>query len=157
MIQSAKKKSHTDFHLIEWVCEKINHNASVLFLNRHCLPHLKVHRNGRTSPLLLIVGGQQLDLSADLRLLHSSHALYPDHKSITKTQTHSLTHTHTRLSQKGTELITDFHTMAFSLALYLALPFMQITCTPLVFRGVGMRTCNQEQLINDLSFSRISK
>lgn len=31
--------------------------------------------------------------------------------------------------------------MAFSLALYLAFPFMQITCTPLVLRGVGMRTC----------------
>jgi hypothetical protein len=35
---------------------------------------------------------------------------------------------------------TYFQTMAFSLALYLALPFMQITCTPLVFNGVGMRT-----------------
>lgn len=30
--------------------------------------------------------------------------------------------------------------MAFSLALYLAFPFIQITCTPLVLRGVGMRT-----------------
>ena len=30
--------------------------------------------------------------------------------------------------------------MAFSLALYLALPFIQMTCTPLVFSGVGMRT-----------------
>lgn len=44
--------------------------------------------------------------------------------------------------------MTDFQTMAFSLALYLALPFMQITCTPLVFRGVGMRTWNREQLVN---------
>lgn len=35
---------------------------------------------------------------------------------------------------------TYFQTMAFSLALYLAFPFMQITCTPLVFRGVGIRT-----------------
>ena len=35
---------------------------------------------------------------------------------------------------------TYFQTMAFSLALYLALPFMQITWTPLVLRGVGMRT-----------------
>lgn len=35
---------------------------------------------------------------------------------------------------------THFHTMAFSLALYLAFPFMQITCTPLVFRGVGILT-----------------
>lgn len=30
--------------------------------------------------------------------------------------------------------------MAFSLALYLAFPFIQITCTPLVLRGVGIRT-----------------
>lgn len=30
--------------------------------------------------------------------------------------------------------------MAFSLALYLAFPFMQITCTPLVFSGVGILT-----------------
>lgn len=35
---------------------------------------------------------------------------------------------------------THFQTMAFSLALYLAFPFMQITCTPLVLRGVGIRT-----------------
>ena len=35
---------------------------------------------------------------------------------------------------------THFHTMAFSLALYLAFPFMQITCTPLVFSGVGILT-----------------
>ncbi len=35
---------------------------------------------------------------------------------------------------------THFHTIAFSPALYLALPFMQINCTPLVFGGVGMRT-----------------
>ena len=42
---------------------------------------------------------------------------------------------------KSRENKTYFQTMAFSLALYLALPFMQITCTPLVFSGVGMRTC----------------
>lgn len=35
---------------------------------------------------------------------------------------------------------THFQTMAFSLALYLAFPFIQITCTPLVLRGVGIRT-----------------
>lgn len=34
--------------------------------------------------------------------------------------------------------------MAFSLALYLAFPFIQITCTPLVLRGVGMRTWRDE-------------
>ena len=40
---------------------------------------LKVHRDGRPGPFLLIVGGQQLNLSADLRLLHSSHAFDPIH------------------------------------------------------------------------------
>lgn len=45
--------------------------------------------------------------------------------------------------------------MAFSLALYLALPFMQITWTPLVFRGVGMRTWNHELPVNGESFSRV--
>ena len=44
--------------------------------------------------------------------------------------------------------ITHFHTMACSLALYLALPFMQITWTPLVLSGVGMRTwSNGKQVI----------
>ncbi len=33
-----------------------------------------------------------------------------------------------------------FQTMAFSEALYLALPFIQISWTPEVFSGVGMRT-----------------
>lgn len=40
---------------------------------------LKVHRDGRSGPFLLIVGRQQLDLSADLRLLHPSHAFDPTH------------------------------------------------------------------------------
>jgi hypothetical protein len=35
---------------------------------------------------------------------------------------------------------SDFQQMQFSPALYFALPFMQISCTPLVFGGVGMRT-----------------
>merc|ERR1719318_1563042 len=35
-----------------------------------------------------------------------------------------------------------FHTMAFSLALYLAFPFMQMSCTPLVLRGVGILISN---------------
>lgn len=38
---------------------------------------LKVHRDGRPGPFLLIVGRQQLDLGADLRLLHPSHAFDP--------------------------------------------------------------------------------
>lgn len=40
---------------------------------------LKVHRDGRPGPFLLIVGRQQLDLSADLRFLHPSHAFDPKH------------------------------------------------------------------------------
>lgn len=40
--------------------------------------------------------------------------------------------------------LTYFHTMAFSLALYFAFPFMQMTCTPLVLRGVGIRTWKAE-------------
>lgn len=35
---------------------------------------------------------------------------------------------------------TYFHTMAFSEALYLALPFMHISWTPEVLSGVGIRT-----------------
>lgn len=41
--------------------------------------------------------------------------------------------------------LTYFHTMAFSLALYFAFPFMQMTCTPLVLRGVGIRTWKAER------------
>ncbi len=40
---------------------------------------LKVHRDGRPGPFLLIVGRQQLDLGAYLRLLHPSHAFDPLH------------------------------------------------------------------------------
>lgn len=40
----------------------------------------------------------------------------------------------------GNRLETYFQTIAFSLALYFAFPFIQRTCTPLVFRGVGTRT-----------------
>lgn len=36
--------------------------------------------------------------------------------------------------------VTYFQTMAFSLALYFAFPFIQMSWTPLVFRGVGIRT-----------------
>ena len=39
---------------------------------------------------------------------------------------------------------THFQTMAFSLALYFAFPFIQMTCTPLVLRGVGIRTWKAE-------------
>lgn len=51
---------------------------------------------------------------------------------------------HKHLMQRNVKMLTYFHTMAFSLALYLAFPFIQITCTPLVFRGVGMRTCSKQ-------------
>lgn len=37
--------------------------------------HLKVHGNGGPSPFLLIVGGQELNLCADLGFLHACHAL----------------------------------------------------------------------------------
>ena len=37
---------------------------------------------------------------------------------------------------------TYFHTIAFSLDLYLAFPFMHTTCTPAVVGGVGIRTLN---------------
>lgn len=40
--------------------------------------------------------------------------------------------------------LTYFQTMAFSLALYFAFPFIQMTCTPLVLRGVGIRTWKAE-------------
>lgn len=50
--------------------------------------HLKVHRDGRPGPFLLIVGGQQLDLGADLRLFHPSHAFDPAH---TQRQTNAIT------------------------------------------------------------------
>lgn len=43
-------------------------------------------------------------------------------------------------SQQNIVLNTYFHTIAFSDALYLAFPFMQISWTPDVFRGVGIRT-----------------
>lgn len=44
---------------------------------------------------------------------------------------------------------TYFQTMAFSLALYFAFPFIQITWTPLVFNGVGIRTCGKELLFQE--------
>lgn len=43
-------------------------------------------------------------------------------------------------------MFTYFQTMAFSLALYFAFPFMQMTCTPLVLRGVGIRTCKAQSV-----------
>lgn len=44
------------------------------------------------------------------------------------------------LQHPSLNMLTYFQTMAFSLALYFAFPFMQMTCTPLVLRGVGIRT-----------------
>ncbi len=40
-------------------------------------PHLEVHGDGRASPLLLVVGVEQLDLGRELTLLHAAHALDP--------------------------------------------------------------------------------
>lgn len=51
-----------------------------------------------------------------------------------------LTRTGDCVRGRGDAAATHFQTMAFSLALYLAFPFIQITCTPLVLSGVGMRT-----------------
>ena len=49
------------------------------------------------------------------------------------------------MSDLDTLIDTYFQTMAFSLALYRAFPFIQITCTPLVFSGVGIRTYNDNK------------
>lgn len=38
---------------------------------------LKVHRDGRPCPLLLVAGAQQLNLSTQLAFLHSAHPLDP--------------------------------------------------------------------------------
>lgn len=57
-----------------------------LFVLHLLTTYLKVHRDRRPSPFLLIVGGQELDLSADLRLFHPSHAFDPTH-------THTKRHT----------------------------------------------------------------
>ena len=55
---------------------------------------LKLHGDGGASTLLLLIGGQQLNLSTDLRLLHPSHALNP-------ARTHTHTHTHTLTLNTG--------------------------------------------------------
>ena len=53
-------------------------------------------------------------------------------------------------------ILLIFHTIAFSLALYFALPFMQINWTPLVFSGVGilfhttLRSTDQLKILPDL-------
>lgn len=47
------------------------------------LSDLKVHGDGGPRPLLLVVGRQQLDLCADLRLLHPGHTLYPATRNVT--------------------------------------------------------------------------
>lgn len=43
--------------------------------------HLEVHGDGRTGPFLLVVGRQEFDLGADLRLLHPGHAFDPADRS----------------------------------------------------------------------------
>lgn len=58
------------------------------------------------------------------------------------------THCGENCRPEGDKATTHFHTMAFSLALYLAFPFIQITCTPLVLSGVGMRTCRVKNIAN---------
>ena len=39
---------------------------------------LKVHRDGRACPFFLVIGGQQLNFSTQLTLLHTSHTLDPE-------------------------------------------------------------------------------
>ena len=48
-----------------------------------------------------------------------------------------------------------FHTIAFSLALYFALPFMQMRVTPLVLSGVGILAAIGSQVL--LAFRHILK
>ena len=40
--------------------------------------YLEAHGDGRARPLLLVAGVEQLDLGAELTLLHAAHALDPD-------------------------------------------------------------------------------
>lgn len=117
-----------------------------------------LHRDGRPSPLLLVIGGQQFNLCTDLGFLHSSHTFYPIRESpeVTRCQSLFSPSLHNLRADRSTKqtlppqglplqhpslnMLTYFQTMAFSLALYFAFPFMQMTCTPLVLRGVGIRT-----------------
>lgn len=120
--------------------------------------HLKVHGDRGPSPLLLVIGGQQFNLRTDLGFLHASHTFYPIRESPEVRRCPSLfsPSLHVLRADRSTKQTllpqalplqhprpnthTYFQTMAFSLALYFAFPFIQITCTPLVFRGVGIRT-----------------
>ena len=97
--------------------------------------NLETHGDWRSSPLLLVTRVEKFDLGAQLALLHSAHALDPAQQ-----QQHV-----TLYAKTNTTICTHFHTIAFSLALYLALPFIQITCTSLVFSGVGIFTCKQRR------------
>ena len=40
--------------------------------------YLEAHGDGRARPLLLVAGVEQLDLGAELTLLHAAHPLDPD-------------------------------------------------------------------------------
>lgn len=119
--------------------------------------YLKVHGDGRPSPLLLVISGQQFNLCTYLGFLHSSHTFYsigesPEVRRCQSLWSLSLHYLRAERSTKQTlppqglplqaspNMLTYFQTMAFSLALYFAFPFMQMTCTPLVLRGVGIRT-----------------
>lgn len=124
--------------------------------------HLKIHGDRGPSPLLLVISGQQLNLRTDLGFLHSSHTFYPVRESPDVRRCPSLLSPplHVPRADRSTEqtlppqapslqhpkpdMLTYFQTMAFSLALYFAFPFIQMTCTPLVLRGVGIRTWTAE-------------
>lgn len=103
--------------------------------------NFKVHGNRWPSPFLLRISFQKFDFSRQLCLFHSSHPF------------NSLTEIFRKISITSLQIIglnlcsnelnrnkTHFHTIAFSDALYLALPFKQISCTPDVLSGVGIFT-----------------
>lgn len=135
---------------------------SWLHPGRQTETHLKIHGDWGPSPLFLVISGQQLNLCTDLGFLHSSHTFYPVRESPEVRRCLSLLSLslHVPRADRSTEQIlppqalplqhskpdtlTYFQTMAFSLALYFAFPFIQMTCTPLVLRGVGIRTWTAE-------------
>lgn len=100
--------------------------------------HFEVHWNWRSCPFLFSVRFQELDFSRQLRLFHSSHSF----DSILWEKLNFVFRQ--RFRNQSIQLqqfcITYFQTIAFSEALYFALPFKQINCTPDVFRGVGIFT-----------------
>lgn len=142
----------------DWTNKGSPRLAALRKAGRETGTHLKVHGDRGPSPLLLVIGGQQLDLCTDLGFLHSSHTFYPIRESpevrrclssfslslqvlrAVQSTKQTLPPQALPLQHLRPDTLTYFQTMAFSLALYFAFPFIQMTCTPLVLRGVGIRT-----------------